>query len=315
MEVKVDTPKGLVGAPTPTPTPTSTSTSTGDSRGKDPRFLQDNIDWKVHVTPGVPYHPHAYGRAVYNGYDMGVDNMGFASVEASPQGTRILWLDHRPLLLGSKKGVKMIAITKAIIQYAHEVHSPTIAATVGSPLDLEPTVSIIEQPFISMMGSGINLHVVEATAALASHILTRYPESTVTLKAPSAKAGWAKLRARAVAYAITSLHETVDRKWDKYLIGLKDPQHICDALTMVADSISFRGWERAKKIIEQWEKDNPMRKEKAMLPDPIVDSSFTIDPVDSGVSSSSISTADAQVGSGLVLGIRGCKTKGKGKGR
>lgn len=191
------------------------------------------------------------------GIDIGVVNMGMASIVIGEDGVgRIEKLDWQSLF-PSGKGITIGSIIEATGRYIDSIMTrdpldPSFDS--GGPRIPAPNIIVIEQQHVSFT-HGINMHALEIQASLLSRFSERFPTTTLKSVAASArrskKLGFdTKERAMTIGAALAL---PADPYWSRYALGLKDPQHTYDALTMAVDSIDFRGFPEVKSRISEWE--------------------------------------------------------------
>jgi len=154
-------------------------------------------------------------------FDIGVLNMGMASFILKDKPT-IERLDWRPLI--TTKPVTSTVIVAATRKYLDTV--------ITGP----PDRVLIEQQYAS---NGINVHALEIQVAIMAILSERYPRADIRVVGASARKSSAKdkkFRAMKIGQVFAYIS---DENWYKYLMALADPQHTCDAMTMILDTIGY----------------------------------------------------------------------------
>jgi hypothetical protein len=205
------------------------------------------------------------------GIDIGVNNMGMASVVITGDGRTVIEkLDWRPLLRRGAS-VNATAIVAAVGTYIDIITTPDLkgpfVANSSSAGDTStrmiPNKIVIEQQYAS---EGINVHAIEIQIALMSRFAERFPSALVAIVGASARkcktAGRHDQKAR--AEMIGRLFAGLDSAyWNSYLVNLSDPQHTCDAITMILDDIKFQNLPVIRSQVQIWEAQTPPIKRKA----------------------------------------------------
>lgn len=190
------------------------------------------------------------------GIDIGVNNMGMASIVLTGGGKTVVEkLDWRPLI--ARRGTANAGlIVDAVGFYISTITTPEPNSPFTGNLVngmIVPNKVIIEQQYAS---NGINVHALEIQVALMSRLAERFPGTLVTIAGASARKcksstkDQQKDRAKAVASMFIGLDSVY---WATYFGNLSDPQHVCDATTMILDDINYQNLPGLRAELTKWE--------------------------------------------------------------
>jgi len=173
-------------------------------------------------------------------FDTGLQNMGCAIISF---GTDVIIekLDWRPLT--NKKG--RVNIATAVQDYVINV------LVLDNQL-LVPDVLLVEQ---SYYGRGVNPNTIVIEACLISFFKAYFPYINARSIRPSAHGNKGKERAATIGMMVVSDNKIGSTRWFKYLSDLIIPldgnrrrdQHVCDAITMILDTMKFKGCEHLRR--------------------------------------------------------------------
>jgi len=185
-------------------------------------------------------------------FDCGVYNMGMCSIVAMPGWTFIERLYWCPLLDRSVK-VTADSIIDAVLRYVSDLSS-----ALGPP-----DFVLVEQQFISFGGRGgaqTNYHALEIQIALMTAFRQAFPLAVVKAVGASARSSQStKERADVSGRTFAGIDSV---QWNSYLLSLKEPQHVCDAITMALDELRFVNLPDLYATVKAWEQAHPTGRRK-----------------------------------------------------